>query len=141
MPLYLSFGDEDRRFSDVILDVGYAYALDMVPFSVVGIEAYGVRGFAPSIVKAGEPFEISVRTEDKFYNRAGGEIPTYEVFLNGEPFGGIEAGKDAITLIEDIKIDKPGVYRFAFRSSDGEISGGSNPIMRFPLRHPDYGRR
>jgi hypothetical protein len=100
----------------------------MIPFKVIGVEAWGVHGFAPSIVKVGEPFEVSVRTEDKFFNRAEGKIPAYEVFLNDERFGEIGAGTDAITLIKDIKLDKPGVYRFTFRSNDGKITGGSNPI-------------
>ncbi len=128
IPLYVGFGDEDRSLEDVILDIGYDYMLGMVPFRVVGIEPVGVHGFAPSIVGVGEPFEVSVRSEDRYSNRAEGEIPAYDVTLNGEPFGAIDAGGEAITLIKDIKIDEPGVYRFGFNSKDGKITGQSNPI-------------
>jgi hypothetical protein len=129
LPLYISFGDEDRRWGDALLDISYDYELDMIPFRVIGVEAWGVHGFAPSIARAGDPFEISVRTEDKFFNLAEGEIPAYEVFLNGESFGKIDAGDDAITIIDNIKIDEPGIYRFTFHSANGEIAGYSNPIL------------
>jgi hypothetical protein len=128
LPLYLSFGDENRRLTDRLMDIGYAYLLDMVPFKVVGVEASGVHGFAPSTAKAGEAFEVSVRTEDRYLNRATRGIPAYEVFLNGERFGELKADSDAIALIEDVTIDDPGVYRFSFRSKDGRITGISNPI-------------
>jgi hypothetical protein len=128
LPLYVSFRNEDRSIEDAILDVGYDHMLGMVQFKVVGIETAGVHGFAPSVVGVGEPFEVSVRSEDRYFNRAQGEIPAYTVTLNGRLFGGIKGGSEAITLLKDIKIDEPGVYRFGFRSKDGAITGQSNPI-------------
>ena len=128
IPLYVSFGDEKRSLEDYVLDIGYDHLLGMVPFKVVGVEPVGVHGFAPSVVGVGEPFEVSARSEDRYFNRAEGEIPAYDVTLNGKPFGKIDAGTDAITLLKDIKIDEPGVYRFGFRSQDGKIIGQSNPI-------------
>jgi len=107
---------------------GNFFTLPIKPYAVKGIEPHAVKGFAPSVVKTNEPFEISVRTEDFYYNRSSGSIPGYEVLLNGEKFSTIPAGNDAITVLSDLKFDKPGVYRFEFRSPDGKITGDSNPI-------------
>jgi hypothetical protein len=95
----------------------------------IGMEAAGVHGFAPSIVKLGEKVEISVRTQDAFYNRATGPIPAYEIFLNGKKYGDIPAGNDAIHLMKDVTFEKEGVYRFTFKSTDGKIIGEANPIL------------
>ena len=95
---------------------------------ILGGEVYGVHGFVPSIVGVGEAFEVSVRSEDIYLNRAGGAIPAYKVFLNDEPFGEIPAGEEAIHLLQGITIDSPGVYRFRFESADGSIRGPSDPI-------------
>jgi hypothetical protein len=107
---------------------GNFFTLPIRPYAVKGVDPHAVKGFAPSVVKVGEPFEISVRTEDFYYNRSSGSIPGYEVLLNGEKFSTIPAGDDAITVLSDLKFDKPGVYRFEFRSPDGKITGDSNPI-------------
>jgi len=99
---------------------------------VIGREARSVRGVVPSVVAPGETFELAVRTEDRYFNRASGPIPAYEVSLNGEEFTRIEAGEDALTVRADLTIGEPGVYRFAFRSDDGSITGSSNPIWVRP---------
>ena len=95
---------------------------------IFGGEVRSVHGFVPSIVGVGEAFEISVRSEDIYLNRAGGSLPEYQVFLNDEPFGEVPAGDEAIHLLQGITIDTPGVYRFRFESSDGSIRGASDPI-------------
>ena len=95
---------------------------------VIGAEVHSVHGFVPSIVGVGEPFEVSVRSEDRYLNRAGGSLPEYQVFLNDEPFGNIPASDEAIHLLEGITLDSPGVYRFRFESTDGSIRGSSDPI-------------
>ncbi len=95
---------------------------------VLGAEVHSVHGFVPSIVGVGEPFEVSVRSEDFYLNRAGGSIPAYEVFLNDEPFREIPAGDEAIHVLKGIALDAPGVYRFRFESADGSIQGSSDPI-------------
>jgi hypothetical protein len=96
---------------------------------VVGSEVKAVKGFAPSILRCNEPFDLSVRSEDHLYNRASGPIPSYEVSLNGKPFSTIPAGDRSITVLKDLELEKPGVYRFSFRSKDGKITGDSNPIL------------
>ena len=103
--------------------------LPILPFVVSGTRVAGVHGFAPSVVAPGEPFELSVRAEDSFFNRASGDIPAFEVLVNG-----------------DVRRDDPGRHRAdhgggadpggawnrtGSRSapSDGAIRGGANPIL------------
>lgn len=107
---------------------GNFFTLPIRPYAVKGLNAHAVKGFAPSVVGVGEPFTVSVRTEDLHYNRAEGPIPAYDVLLNGKPFSSIAAGNNPITLLSDLTLKAPGVYRFQFRSPDGRITGDSNPI-------------
>jgi hypothetical protein len=83
---------------------------------------------APSVVAVGEAFDLSMRTEDGFTNRATGTIPGYKVLRNGEPFDAVEADGDAITVLNGLAIDTPGVYRYTVESDDGAIIGTSNPV-------------
>ena len=87
-----------------------------------------MQGFAPSVVEVGESFEMSVRSEDRFRNRATGAIPGYDVTVNSEPYGKIAAGDEAITVLREVRFDDPGVYRFAIESEDGEVRGVANPV-------------
>jgi hypothetical protein len=121
----------DRYPLPVYVDLegeGNFFTLPVNTYRVVGGPVHSVHGFAPSIVGVGEPFELSIRSEDLGYNRATGPIPWYEVALNTEPFTTIDAGEDSITVLEDLTIDSPGVYRFGIRSADGTVTGTSNPI-------------
>ncbi|MYC67791.1 MAG: DUF3604 domain-containing protein [Acidobacteriia bacterium] len=97
-------------------------------FEVAGAAAARVKGFAPSVVEPGEAFELAVRSEDVNFNRARSDIPAYRVSLNGEPFRDIPAGAPALNVLEDIRLDEQGVYRFGFASADGRITGSSNPV-------------
>jgi hypothetical protein len=103
---------------------------------VIGGEVHAVRAVAPSVVAVGEPFELAVRSEDRYTNRATGAMPSYEVLLNGEPFSRIEASEDAITVLEDLTLDEPGVFRFTVRSEDGSIAALSNPV--WVSGNPEY---
>lgn len=104
------------------------FTLPIFAHKVIGGAATGVHGFAPSIIKTGEPFEISIRSEDRFSNRASGAIPGYDVTVNGKPFKSIPAGEQPITLLSDIKFDQPGIYRFGIRTTDGKLTGDTNPV-------------
>jgi hypothetical protein len=75
-----------------------------------------------------EVHDLVVRSEDLRHNRATGPIPAYEVALNGEPYRTIPAGRQAISSVEGVRLEEPGVYRFRIRSTDGSISGTSNPV-------------
>ena len=98
-------------------------------FRVVGQpEVKEVRAFVPSIVAVGEPFDLSVRSADRYNNRATGAIPEYEVLLNGKPWRRIPAGDKAVVVLPNVELRAPGVYRFALRSAAGTITGASNPI-------------
>lgn len=117
LPIYVNLENNDVFFS-----------LPPATFEVVGGDVYAVHAFAPSIVAVGETIEVSVRSEDFYYNRATGAMPEYEVLLNGQPYSTIPAGNEAIFLMKGVKFEDPGVYRFGFRSADGRITGESNPI-------------
>ena len=124
LPVYVDHGD------------GVFHEFPPPTFRVVGGPAAGVQGFSHSIAGLGEEVTISVRTEDAYYNRATGPIPAYQVLLDGEPYGDIAAASSelsddyagAVHLL-GTSFDEPGVYRFTFRSADGEIQGRSNPIL------------
>ena len=130
LPLYLVFDDSDLLIS-----------LPIQPIRIVGSTVAGVHGFAPSVVAVGEPFELAVRAQDRYYNRAQPPIPGWEVFVNGNLYADIEANGEAIQVLRGLSFDTPGVYRFSFRSKDGTIEGGANPILveENPLRRIYWG--
>ncbi len=97
-------------------------------FSIQGTQVAYVHPTAPSIVKVGERFELAVRSEDDRWNRATGSIPEYEISLNGKNVHTIPAGAEGLTVVKDLQIDQPGVYRFDVRSADGKFTAKSNPI-------------
>ena len=121
LPLYMDFDGS-----------GLLVSLPIQPIVVTGGPVAGVRGFAPSVVAVGEPFTLAVRARDRFYNRATGRIPAWRVSVDGEVLVTTKAGGDAITLIEDLSFESPGVKRFAIVSEDGQIEGVANPVLVEP---------
>ena len=117
LPLYVDFDG-----------AGEPVSVPIQPIVVTGAEVAGVHGFAPSVVAVGEPFDVFVRAQDRFYNRATGRLPIWEVSVNGETWGELRS-ESAIAVLEDVRFDAPGVYRFAFRSKDGAIVGVANPVL------------
>ena len=98
-------------------------------FEVLGRdEVRYVNAVAPSIVAPGEAFTLAVRAEDRMKNPSSGVMPALEVLLDGEPFRTIEAGSPAISLLENVTLAEPGVYRFSVRNEDGSIRATSNPV-------------
>ena len=97
-------------------------------FEILGNRAAGVTAVAPSIVKPGEGFNLSIRWEDGSGNRATGSMPGAAIMLNGESFRTLEADGDSIQTLEAIRLDDEGVYRFQVTSSDGRIETSSNPV-------------
>jgi hypothetical protein len=118
VPLYVDFDGS-----------GHSYALPIQPVRVSGTEIAGVHGFAPSVVRPGESFDLSVRAEDRFYNRAKGPIPGFNVFANGAPLAAVPASDEPITVVSDLSFDTPGVYRITIVSANGSIRGVGNPIL------------
>ena len=129
-PLYLAFDDIKSPGSEP--EAPMLFSLPIQPIRVTGTDIAGVHGFAPSVVRPGEPFDVAVRAQDRFYNRAQPPIPAWRVEANGEPIGELPAGDDAIAVLRDVRFDEPGVYRLAIRSADGAIAGTANPILVSP---------
>lgn len=118
LPLYVVFDES-----------GLLISLPIQPIRIVGSSVAGVHGFAPSVVAVGESFDLAVRAQDRYYNRAKPPIPGWEVFVNGDLYADIEAGGEAIGVLSGLRFDAPGVYRFSFRSKDGSITGVANPVL------------
>lgn len=116
LPIYLAFTDG-----------GHYFSLPIQPIRIQGTEVDGVAGFAPSIVKPGETFTLAVRARDRFFNRATGELPDWQLYLNGEPWRALSS-TGAITLMET-SIDAPGTYFITITSSDTKIAGTVNPVL------------
>ncbi len=114
----------------VVLDSGWQlFSLPIQHIRVTGTTLAGVRGFAPSVVRPGETFDLAVRAEDAFRNRAQGPYPAWRIYANGAPVGELAAGDDPIVVLGDLRFDAPGVYRFEIRSADGAVAGGANPVL------------
>ena len=118
LPLYVDFDGG-----------GEPTSLPIAPIEVVGGGVAGVHGFAPSIVAVGEPFTLRLRAQDRYYNRATGPLPGWQVAMNGEPLATVPEGAAALVDIAGVRVDAPGVYRFAIRSTDGGIVGAANPVL------------
>ncbi len=97
-------------------------------YEIVGNAVEGVTAVAPSIVEAGEAFDLSIRWQDASGNRATGTMPAGSVTLNGEEFRSLDGGEQAIRRIESIRIEREGVSRFRVASADGRIEALSNPV-------------
>ncbi len=104
------------------------FMLPLQPFEIVGAKTTGVHGFAPSVVGVGEPVELSVRAEDDWYNRATGDVPRFEVWVNGAVAATTEPGTEAIQVVE-LTLDEAGPHWIDIRSMDGAILGEANPVL------------
>ena len=126
LPLYVDLEGRD-----------YGLTPDWPSVPLVGLDAVArIHAVAPSVVEPGEAFELAVRSDDLYYNRASANIPEYEVLLNGQPFRKIPAGDNGLTVLSNCTIDAEGVYRFRVRSPDGKLVASSNPV--WVKRDPAY---
>jgi hypothetical protein len=91
-------------------------------------EASFVNGVVPSIVAPAEPFSLAVRSEDRFKNPISGRAPDYEVVFDGRRVATVPAADRAVSVVEDLRIEEPGIYRFEIRSPDGTITANTNPV-------------
>ena len=116
LPLYVAFQED-----------GLFFSLPIQHIKIIGDTTHSVAGFVPSIVKAGENFEISIRAEDRYRNRAVSDFPHWKLSLNGQPWQDI-AATSAIT-VQTTKIDAPGIYYITINNEDGSITGVANPML------------
>jgi hypothetical protein len=104
--------------------------LPIQPFKIRGSNAVGVHGFAPSIVAVGEEFEVSVRAEDQFYNRAhdGAAMPSFHVFDGQKLLAKTLPGGSAIQTFS-LSFNEIGPKWLRIVAADGSITGRFNPIL------------
>ena len=117
-PLYVDFDGN-----------GPLYSLPIQPVRVVGARVAGVHGFAPSVVRPGEMFTLSVRAQDQYYNRATGPIPGWKVLLGNQVIATLPAGDLALQTVADLSFQDQGVVRLSVESESGDIVGSVNPIL------------
>jgi hypothetical protein len=97
-------------------------------FTIEGGAPARVAALAPSVVKPGEAFELSIRTEDRYYNRASGRMPAYEVRVNGKSVATAPAGRNGLSVVPGLTIEEEGVVRFEVMTADETLRGLSNPV-------------
>ena len=124
-PLYVAF----TPASDNEGTTGLLFSLPIQEIRVTGTDLAGVRAFAPSVVRPNEPFDIAIRAEDAFRNRAQPPYPGWRVYANGGGFADLPAGDEAITVLRDVRFEEPGVYRITVAALDGSITGRGNPVL------------
>ena len=103
------------------------HPLPIPVFEVQGAAIVGAHGFAPSVVTPGEPFDLTVRAEDRWRNLATGDIPGWRVLLDGEPWLE-EARPQSNHAFTDVTIEELGIHRITIESETGVI-GTVNPIV------------
>jgi hypothetical protein len=118
LPLYL-----------VLEEDGLLLSLPIQPIQVTGTAFAGLHGFAPSVVATGETFAISLRAEDHYRNRALAGHPELQLLLDGEVIAIAPPSSEAISIVDELQLDKPGVYRFSVATSDGSVTGSVNPVL------------
>jgi hypothetical protein len=107
---------------------GVVFPLHEVGFLTRGLETAGVRGFAPSVAAVGEAVRISVRSEDRFRNRATSGFPAYIVSSGGREIARVPADGEAVHWVQ-AQFTEPGVQYLTIASEDGAIRGEINPIL------------
>lgn len=120
-PIYLAL-DESNQF----------LSLPIQPVTTHGTSVAGVHAFAPSVVEASEPFEISIRSRDRFYNRPNEPSPSWSLHLTHES-GEIRTwttkpNENAITKVA-IKDLPTGVHYVSVESKSLGLSGYGNAIL------------
>ncbi len=122
----------DRWLLPVYVDVDGSENFFGLPWPAVEIvgrpEISSVRLLCPSIVRRGEPFSVTVRSEDDAINRASGPTPAYRILLGEEVLGSVAAGRTPLAVVEGLRIEKLGVHRLQVRSEDGKLEAAGNPV-------------
>jgi hypothetical protein len=117
LPVYLAFNQNEPFLT-----------LPIQPIRVTGTDISGVHGFAPSVVTPGEPFMLSVRAEDRYFNRTRDGHPRLRVFDGETTLADLPANPEAISLVE-LSLETEGAHHLTIVSRNGEIEGQVNPIL------------
>lgn len=104
-------------------------AMPELSFQSVGGKATGVRGFGPSIVTPGEPFDLTVRFEDQFRNLAQGAFPAAEVVSGDRVLARIPQGTNGIVKVPKLALADVGIHRLQVRAQGLVDVGEVNPIL------------
>lgn len=92
-------------------------------------EVESLAVFAPSVLAVGEEFAVTVRSEDRYFNRSRGVTDQdYAVLLDGEEIATVPAGSGSFARVDGLSVGHPGVVRFVVRSEDGRLESESNPV-------------
>ena len=128
----------DRLLLPIYVDLGDGNLLTphWPSLQVLGGELAGLRVLAPSVVAVGEPFTLTVRSEDHNLNRARGALPAYEVRLDDRVVANVAAGGEALAVVPDLSLAQPGTYRFTVRDAAGRMTATSNPV--WALASPEW---
>ena len=128
----------DRLLLPIYVDLGDGNLLTphWPSLQVLGGELAGLRVLAPSVVAVGEPFTLTVRSEDRNLNRARGALPAYEVRLDDRVVANLAAGGEALAVVPDLSLAQPGTYRFTVRDAAGRLTATSNPV--WALASPEW---
>jgi len=110
-------------------DGGILHSLPELPVELLGGPATAVQGFAPAMAEVDEEIEVTIRTEDRFRNRAETNIPSsYNVLMDGKLLRTVRTKGKALVRFP-VTFSKPGVYRMSYQSENGSINGVSSPIL------------
>ena len=118
LPLYLS----DRQNGDY----------QIVPGSPMVLRAGEVARMtvaAPSWVERGQTFVVQVRLEDQYGNLAEGDLPSFDVLVEGMLQSRLPKSGPPSMTTAPISLDAAGTYTIEVRSSGGGIRGRSNPVI------------
>ena len=126
-PLYVAFFD--LQFPGAGQTAPLLFSLPIQHIRVTGAELAGVHAFAPSVVRPDEPFDIAIRAEDRFRNRAQPPFPGWRVYANGGGLADLPAGEEPIAVLRDVRFSEPGVYRIGITGLGGSVSGQGNPVL------------
>ncbi len=106
---------------------GQLFSLPIQPVRIEGADFAGVHGFVPSVVAPGEIFEVSVRAQDIYFNRAKGPIPDWALNFNEEI--SLDLASSGAITVTSTSLAEPGIYFPKITSTDGAITGVTNPIL------------
>ncbi|MEE2778140.1 MAG: DUF3604 domain-containing protein [Acidobacteriota bacterium] len=132
LPLRASDLESLPLYVDVSGD-GAVWTVPTAGFAIIGgTQVAFLSVVAPSVVAVGEPFDVALRSEDATRNLVSGPAPRYRVSLDGETVGHVPAGATGLVILEDLRIDNEGIYRFEARQVGGELAATSNPVLARP---------